>query len=160
MKNAPVRISAKTDYALRAAVELAAAQADDTPIKGEQIATAQGIPLRFLENILGDLRNAGIVESRRGVEGGYLLARPPDRIALADVIRAVDGPLANIGGTRPDALEYEGSAEPLREVWVAVRAALRSVLEETTVADVANKKLPKGIRAMVADPDAWERRIQ
>jgi Rrf2 family protein len=154
-----VRVSAKTDYALRAAVELAATQEGDTPVKGEQIATAQGIPLRFLENILGDLRNAGIVESRRGVEGGYLLARPPAEIALADVIRAVDGPLANVGGTRPDALSYEGAAEPLRDVWVAVRAALRSVLEETTLADVAAKTLPKEIQAMVADPDAWERRI-
>jgi Rrf2 family protein len=154
-----VRISAKTDYALRAAVELAASQEGDTPVKGEQLATAQGIPLRFLENILGDLRNAGIVESRRGVEGGYLLARPPAEIALADVIRAVDGPLANVGGTRPDALSYEGAAEPLRDVWVAVRAALRGVLEETTLADVASKKLPKEIQAMVADPDAWERRI-
>jgi Rrf2 family protein len=154
-----VRVSAKTDYALRAAVELAATQEGDTPVKGEQIATAQSIPLRFLENILGDLRNAGIVESRRGVEGGYLLARPPKEIALADVIRAVDGPLANVGGTRPDALSYEGAAEPLRDVWVAVRAALRGVLEETTLADIAAKKLPKEIQAMVADPDAWERRI-
>jgi len=154
-----VRISAKTDYALRAAVELASAQDGDSPVKGEQIATAQGIPLRFLENILGDLRNGGIIESRRGVEGGYLLARPAHEISLADVIRAVDGPLANVAGTRPDALSYQGTAEPLREVWVAVRAALRSVLETTTVADVAAKKLPKDIQAMVADQDAWDRRI-
>ena len=153
-----MRISAKTDYALRAAVELAV-QGGDGLVKAEQIATAQGIPLRFLENILGDLRNAGIVESRRGVEGGYLLARPPREIALADIVRAVDGPLANVGGTRPDALEYEGAAEPLRDVWVAVRAALRSVLERTTVADVAAGKLPKPIQTMVADPDAWVRRI-
>jgi Rrf2 family protein len=154
-----VRISAKTDYALRAAVELAAAQDGDSLVKGEQIATAQGIPLRFLENILGDLRNAGIVESKRGVDGGYLLARPAREIALADVVRAVDGPLANVGGTRPDALEYEGAAEPLRDVWVALRAALRSVLERTTLADVAANKLPKEIERMVADPDAWVRRI-
>src|SRR5436309_972136 len=158
-ENAGVRISAKTDYALRAAAELAVAQDGDGLVKAEQIATAQGIPLRFLENILGDLRNAGIVESRRGVEGGYLLARPAKEIALADVIRAVDGPLANVGGTRPDALTYEGSAEPLRDVWVAVRAALRSVLETTTVADVANGQLPKAVQSLVADPDAWERRI-
>jgi len=151
-----VRISAKTDYALRAAVELAAMQDGDQPIKGEQIATAQGIPVRFLENILGDLRNAGIIESKRGVEGGYLLARPAEQIALADVIRAVDGPLANVAGTRPHALSYEGAAEPLREVWVAVRAALRSVLEQTTVADVAAHNLPKEIEKMVADSDAWE----
>jgi Rrf2 family protein len=153
-----VRISAKTDYALRAAIELAAMDSD-TPVKGELIANAQGIPLRFLENILGDLRNAGIVESRRGVEGGYLLARPPAEIALADVVRAVDGPLANVAGTRPNLLEYDGSAEKLREIWVAVRASLRSVLEETTLADVANKKLPRHIEKMVADQDAWEVRI-
>lgn len=154
-----MRISAKTDYALRAAVELAAVGDGGTPVKGEQIATAQGIPVRFLENILGDLRNAGIVESRRGVEGGYLLARPANEIALADVVRAVDGPLANVAGTRPDALSYEGSAEPLTDVWVAVRAALRSVLEHVTLADVAAKKLPKEIAALVADKDAWKRRI-
>jgi Rrf2 family protein len=150
-----VRISAKTDYALRAAIELAALNSD-VPVKGEAIATAQDIPLRFLENILGDLRNAGIVESRRGVDGGYLLARSPAEIALADVVRAVDGPLANVAGTKPNALEYHGSAEQLREVWVGVRAALRSVLEETTLADVAAKKLPKHVQAMVADQDAWE----
>jgi Rrf2 family protein len=153
-----VRISAKTDYALRAAIELAA-QNSDAPIKGESIANAQGIPLRFLENILGDLRNAGIVESRRGVEGGYLLARPADQIALADVIRAVDGPLANVAGTRPNLLRYEGSTEKLTDIWVGVRAALRGVLEETTVADVANKKLPKHVQQLVADRDAWEVRI-
>jgi Rrf2 family protein len=150
-----VRISAKTDYALRAAIELAALNADG-PVKGEAIATAQDIPLRFLENILGDLRNAGIVESRRGVDGGYLLARPASEIALADVVRAVDGPLANVAGTRPNLLEYQGSAEQLREIWVGVRAALRSVLEETTIADVAAKKLPKHVQAMVADQDAWD----
>lgn len=153
-----MRISAKTDYALRAAIELASLNADG-PVKGETIATAQGIPLRFLENILGDLRNAGIVESRRGVEGGYLLARPADQIALADVIRAVDGPLANVAGTRPNLLEYQGSTEKLRDIWVGVRAALRGVLEETTIADVANKKLPKHVQQLVADRDAWEVRI-
>jgi Rrf2 family protein len=153
-----VRISAKTDYALRAAIELASLDSAD-PVKGEAIATAQGIPLRFLENILGDLRNAGIVESRRGVEGGYLLSRPADEITLADVIRAVDGPLANVAGTRPNLLKYEGSTEKLREIWVGVRAALRSVLEETTLADMARKKLPSHIEKMVADQDAWEVRI-
>jgi Rrf2 family protein len=153
-----VRISAKTDYALRAAIELASLDTSD-PVKGEAIATAQGIPLRFLENILGDLRNAGIVESRRGVEGGYLLAHPPAEITLADVIRAVDGPLANVAGTRPNLLEYEGSTERLRDIWVGVRAALRSVLEETTLADVANKKLPKHVEELVADRDAWEVRV-
>jgi Rrf2 family protein len=150
-----VRVSAKIDYALRAAVELAALGGDE-PVKGERIASAQGIPLRFLENILGDMRKAGLVESRRGVEGGYLLARPADQIALADVVRAVDGPLANISGSAPDALSYTGSAEQLRDVWVAVRAALRSVLEQTTLADVAGRKLPREVSAMIADPDAWQ----
>jgi len=153
-----VRISAKTDYALRAAIELAGLDSAD-PVKGEAIATAQGIPLRFLENILGDLRNAGVVESRRGVDGGYLLARPAAEITLADVIRAVDGPLANVAGIKPNKLEYDGSAEQLREVWVAVRAALRSVLEETTLADVAGKKLPSHVTKMIADQDAWEVRV-
>jgi Rrf2 family protein len=153
-----VRISAKTDYALRAAIELASLDSSE-PVKGEAIATAQGIPLRFLENILGDLRNAGIVESRRGVEGGYLLAHPPAETTLADVIRAVDGPLANVAGTRPNLLEYEGSTERLRDIWVGVRAALRSVLEETTLADVASKKLPKHVEELVADRDAWEVRV-
>jgi Rrf2 family protein len=153
-----VRVSAKADYAVRASVELAAGY-DAGPMKGDQIAAAQDIPVRFLENILGDLRNGGIVESRRGVEGGYLLSRPADEIALADVIRAVDGPLANVGGARPEALTYEGAAEPLRDIWVAVRAALRGVLEETTVADVAAGKLPKDVRDLIRQPDAWERRI-
>ena len=153
-----MRISAKTDYALRAAIELAALDTQE-PVKGESIATAQGIPLRFLENILGDLRNAGIVESRRGVDGGYLLSKPPAEITLADVIRAVDGPLANVAGTRPNLLQYEGSTEKLREIWVGVRAALRSVLEETTLADMADKKLPKHVEQLVADQDAWEVRI-
>src|SRR5436853_3926263 len=136
-----MRVSAKTDYALRAVAEIAAAH-EDGPVKGERIATAQGIPLRFLENILSELRNAGIVESRRGAEGGYLLARPAETIALADVIRAVDGPLANVGGRRPEQLAYAGSAESYQEVWIAVRAGLRTVLERITLADVAAGKLP------------------
>ena len=149
-----MRVSAKADYAIRAAVELAAA--GEGPTKGDRIAQAQEIPVNFLENILVDLRNAGIVASRRGVDGGYWLARPAAEISLADVIRAVDGPLANVAGTKPNALVYNGSAELLREVWVAVRAALRSVLEETTLADVADKKLPEHVRALIADQDAWE----
>ena len=150
-----MRVSAKTDYALRAAAEIASATGD-APVKGERIAAAQDIPLRFLENILSELRNAGIVESRRGAEGGYLLARPPSEIALADVIRAVDGPLANVGGRRPEQLSYSGSAESYREVWVAVRAGLRTVLESITLADVAAGKLPGAVRKLTSDPDAWE----
>jgi Rrf2 family protein len=149
-----VRVSAKVDYALRAAVELAALE-DEWPVKGERLASGQGIPLRFMENILGELRQSGIVASKRGAEGGYMLARPPGDIALADVIRAVDGPLANIGGLRPDQLNYEGTAVPMREIWIAVRAALRSVLETTTLANVAGGELPPEITEATANPDAW-----
>jgi Rrf2 family protein len=134
-------------------VELAAS--GDGPTKGERIAQAQQIPPNFLENILSDLRNAGIVASRRGAEGGYWLARPAAEISLADVIRAVDGPLANVRGVRSEQLEYTGSAEGLREVWVAVRASLRGVLEKVTLADLASGELPASVRELAGDPDAW-----
>jgi Rrf2 family protein len=149
-----VRVSAKTDYALRAALELAAAP-DEKPVKGERIATAQAIPLRFLENILMQLRHAGLVDSRRGAEGGYRLARPPAEVTLADVIRAIDGPLAGVGGVRPESLGFEGVAEPMRDVWIAVRASLRGVLEQVTLADVVSGELPAHVRTLVADEDAW-----
>ena len=149
-----MRVSAKVDYALRAAIELAALESE-WPVKGERLASGQNIPLRFMENILGELRQAGIVASKRGAEGGYMLARAPAEIALADVIRAVDGPLANIGGLRPDQLTYDGSAASMKEVWIAVRSALRSVLEEVTVADVAGGDLPPALTAAIDDPDAW-----
>jgi Rrf2 family protein len=152
-----MRISAKADYAIRAAVELAAA-GEDGPVKGDRIASAQQIPPNFLENILADLRNGGLIQSRRGADGGYWLARPADEISLAEVIRAVEGPLANVRGVRPEAVEFGGSAEPLRDVWVAVRASLRSVLEQTTLADVARGELPENVRALAADPDAWSPR--
>jgi Rrf2 family protein len=149
-----VRVSAKADYALRAAAELAAAEGAG-PVKGEQLARAQGIPPKFLENILLELRHAGLVHSQRGVDGGYWLARPADEITLAEVIRAVEGPLANVRGTRPEAVEYTGSAEPLRRVWIAVRASLRGVLESVTLADVARGELPSSLDDLVADPEAW-----
>jgi Rrf2 family protein len=148
-----MRVSAKSDYAIRAAVELAAA--GDGPVKGDRIAKSQSIPSNFLENILADLRNAGIVSSRRGAEGGYWLARPADEVSLADVIRAVDGPLANVRGVRSDQLEYEGSAKALAEVWIAVRASLRSVLEQVSLAEVARGELPEHVSALASDPDAW-----
>src|SRR4051794_26444212 len=135
-----MRVSAKADYAIRAAVELAAG--GEGPIKGDRIAQAQEIPSNFLENILSDLRNAGIVASRRGAEGGYWLARPAAEVSLADVIRAVDGPLANVRGVRSEQVEYAGNAEPLRDVWVAVRASLRSVLEGVSLADLAAGRPP------------------
>jgi Rrf2 family protein len=150
-----VRITAKADYAVRAAIELAAA---GDMLTAEQIAHATGIPHNFLENILRDLRRAGLVESRRGQAGGYLLGRPADEISLADVIRAVEGPLANVRGHSPDTLAYDGSAARLRDVWVALRAGVRSVLERVTLADVANGDLPPHVEELTRDADAWVRR--
>jgi Rrf2 family protein len=149
-----VRVSAKVDYALRAVIELAAS--GDGPVKGERIAQAQEIPLKFLENILGDLRHAGIVRSQRGLEGGYWLARAPDELTVAEVVRAVEGPIANVRGVGPETVEYAGSAERLREVWIAVRANLRAVLEHVTIADVARGTLPASVEELAADPDAWQ----
>jgi Rrf2 family protein len=149
-----VRVSAKTDYAIRAALELAAAP-DSKPVKGERIATAQAIPLRFLENILMQLRHAGLVDSRRGADGGYKLARPASEVTLADVIRAIDGPLAGVSGARPETLDFAGVAEPMRDVWIAVRASLRGVLERVSLADVVAGGLPPHVRELVADEDAW-----
>jgi Rrf2 family protein len=148
-----VRVSAKADYAIRAMVELAAAGGG--PLKAERISQAQEIPAKFLENIMSDLRNAGLVRSQRGVEGGYWLARAAAEITLADVMRAVDGPLANVRGRPPEEVSYTGSAEPLREVWVAVRASLRRVLESVTLADVASGELPPEVAALAGDSDAW-----
>ena len=151
-----LRVSAKADYAVRAAVELAVA--GEGPIKGDRIAQAQDIPLKFLENILLELRHAGLVRSQRGAEGGYWLARPPEEITLAEVIRSVEGPIANVRGVGPQDVEYVGSAEKLRDVWIAVRANLRSVLEEVTLADIARGKLPKTVQKLTRDPDAWTAR--
>lgn len=150
-----MRITAKTDYAIRAAVEMAARQCDGQLVKAESVADAQDIPLRFLLAILNELRHSGIVTSRRGAEGGYRLARPAAEITLADVIRAIDGPLANVAGVRPESLQFSGSSAPMRDVWVALRASLRSVLEHVTLADVAAGKLPKVVAALTSDDDAW-----
>jgi Rrf2 family protein len=150
-----VRITAKADYAVRAAVELAAAQPAGNPVKGEQLARSQGIPQNFLENILTELRRAGLVRTRRGADGGYQLAQPAREIAVADVLRAVEGPLAAVQGIQPQDLEYGGAAEHLPELWVAVRASLRSVLEKVTLADLAAGKLPRAVAAKTADPEAW-----
>jgi Rrf2 family protein len=151
-----VRTTAKADYAVRAAVELAAH--GDAPVSAERIAEAQQIPVNFLENILLDLRRAGIVESRRGAAGGYLLAKPAKEIVVADVVRAVEGPLASVRGLSPDTLVYEGPAESLRDVWVALRSAVRSVLEHVTLADIASGKLPAHVTKLTREPDAWVRR--
>jgi Rrf2 family protein len=148
-----MRISAKADYAVRAAVELAAA--GEGTVKGEALAQAQGIPLRFLENILAELRHAGLVRSQRGSEGGYALARPAAEITVADVVRAVEGPLASVRGERPESVTYSGAAEPLARVWIAVRANLRAVVEQVTLADVAAGALPRHVADLAGDPDAW-----
>jgi Rrf2 family protein len=149
-----MRISAKVDYAVRAAVELAATT-DDKPVKAERIATAQDIPLNFLENILGELRHAGIVRSHRGAEGGFRLAKPANQINIADIIRAVEGPLASVRGGPPEETAYPGASESLPRVWIAVRAALRGVAERVTVADVAAGKLPAPVEKLAQDPEAW-----
>ena len=149
-----MRVSAKADYAVRAAIELAAAYAGGDPVKGDRIAAAQDIPLRFLENILGEMRHHGLVMSRRGQEGGYWLARSPDDLTIADVIRAVEGPLAAVRGERPEQLAYSGAAAPLAGVWVALRANVRSVLESVTLADVVAGALPEPVRRLAAHPES------
>jgi Rrf2 family protein len=149
-----MRISAKADYAVRAVVELAATT-ETKPIKAERIATAQGIPLNFLENILGELRHAGLVRSHRGAEGGFRLAKPAAEISVADVIRAVEGPLASVRGAPPEESTYPGASEALPRVWIAVRANLRQVVEHVTVADVAGDNLPKDVEKLAQDPEAW-----
>jgi Rrf2 family protein len=151
-----VRISAKADYAVRAAAELAAAASGGRPVKGEQLSRAQGIPQKFLENILADLRNAGLVRTRRGADGGYTLTRDPSEISVAEVLRAVEGPLAAVQGTRPEGLHYHGAAARLPEVWVALRANLRAVLERVTLADLASGELPESVIALTAGADAWQ----
>jgi Rrf2 family protein len=148
-----VRISAKADYALRAASELAAAGGG--PVKGDALATAQGIPPKFLENILSDMRQSGLIRSQRGSEGGYWLARPAEEISVADVMRAVDGPLASVRGQRPEDVDYTGAAQELQRVWIAVRHNLRAVVENVTVADLGNGQLTPEIVALADDPEAW-----
>jgi Rrf2 family protein len=147
-----VQISAKADYALRALVELAARGGG--PVKGEALSASQDIPPRFLESILAQLRQRGILLSRRGADGGYWLARPATAITLAEVIRATDGPLASVRGQRPETVAYEGAAERLSEVWIAVRSSLRAVLEVVTLADVATGKLPASVAALLDEPEA------
>lgn len=149
-----MRISAKADYAVRAAVELAATP-DERPIKAERIATNQEIPLNFLGNILGDLRTAGIVRSYRGADGGFRLARAPAQVTVADVIRAVDGPLATVRGAPPENSAYDGAASALSRVWIAVRKNVRSVVEHVTLADLASGQLPARIDRLADDPEAW-----
>jgi Rrf2 family protein len=143
-----MRVSAKADYAVRAMIELAA-HADTGPRKGELIADAQKIPMPFLENILAELRHNGLVQSRRGAEGGYWLSRLPREVTIAEVIRAIEGPLASVRGERPSELTYNGSAEPLQRVWMALRTNIRDVLERVTLADVVANELPPDVLALI-----------
>ncbi len=144
---------------MRALLELAASP-DEGPtlVTRDQLAQAQGIPPPFLESILGDLRVAGLVTSRRGSAGGFRLARPPGSITVAEVVRALDGPLAAVRGDRPEDTDYVGPALRLKDVWVATRAALRGVLDEVTLADIVNDELPESVRSLLTVKDAWERR--
>ncbi|MQA25198.1 MAG: Rrf2 family transcriptional regulator [Micromonosporaceae bacterium] len=148
-----MRLSARVDYALRAVAELAAG--GGSPLTSEKVARAQGIPPKFLESILLQLRRGGVVQSQRGPEGGYWLARPAGEISLADVIRVIDGPLANVRGQRPEALGYQGAARALQEVWVALRASERAILDQVSVADVASGTLPESVQRLTSDPGAW-----
>ena len=148
-----MRITARVDYAVRAAVELAAAAPG--ALTCDRIATAQGIPSRFLQAILGDLQHARLVTSQRGREGGYRLALPPSEISIARIMRVEQGFLAEVHGQRPEDLDYPGTAAPMASVWVAARAAYRRVLEQVTLADVVAGRLPGPVAELVAVEDAW-----
>jgi Rrf2 family protein len=149
-----VRITAKADYAVRAMAELAAAPPGQ-PVKAEALAASQEIPRNFLDNILGELRSAGLVRTLRGPEGGSMLGRPAGEITVAEILRVVEGPLAAVRGVRPESLDYAGAATRLPEVWIAVRANLRAVLERVTLADLAAGKLPADIGRIAKNPEAW-----
>jgi len=152
----PVRISAKADYAVRAALELATA--GDEPLPAEVVATRQDIPLYFLRKIFYEMRLANLVTTQRGREGGHRLARPADEITIADILRAMEGPLADVHGTAPESVDYPGIAEPLQEVWIALRANVRGVLEAVTLADLLGRRLPRRIATLAAKDDARLRR--
>jgi Rrf2 family protein len=151
-----VQISARGDYAVRATVALAAAY--PRTVSTQALATEQQMPRKFLETILADLRRAGLVQSTRGVDGGYTLARPPTEIYVGDVLRAADGPLAGVRGQRPEETSYDGTAVHLKELWVAVRAAVRRVLDEVSLAELAKGRLPAHVRKLIADHEAWQPR--
>lgn len=149
-----MQISARADYALRALCVLACAP-DGVPVKADEIAARQSVPRTFLDAILAELRRAGLVESRRGPDGGHRLARPASEITVAEVMRVLEGPLAMVHGSRPEALAYDGCAEHLRDVWVAVRASLRALLEHTTVEQVATGQLPEIVTRYTDEERSW-----
>jgi Rrf2 family protein len=150
-----MRVSAKSDYALRALIELAT-RADGGPVSAEELGRVQEIPHNFLQAILADLRRAGIVMSQRGQSGGWRLGRPAEDVSVADVIRAVDGPLVSVYGMRPEAVAYNGSAEVLQLVWIAARSSLRDVFEKVSIRALADGKLPRSVTARTASEDAWQ----
>jgi Rrf2 family protein len=149
-----MRVSAKSDYALRALIEIAASE-DGKAMSAEELGRRQDIPRGFLQAILADLRRADIVTSQRGQAGGWRLARDPDTVSVADVIRAVDGPLVRVYGLRPEAVSYNESAEELQRVWIAARSSLRQVFERVTIKSLATKRLPKKVVALTQDEEAW-----
>lgn len=160
-----MRVTAKSDYALRALVELATARRDnaendprENPVNAEELGRLQDIPHGFLQAILSDLRRAGIVASRRGKTGGWFLSRDAESITVADVMRAVDGPLVSVYDVRPEAVVYNDRAEILQHVWIASRAALRRVMDAVTIAELADGKLPDAVHELTLDSDAWEPR--
>ena len=151
-----MQIPAKADYAIRALLTLAASE---DSISAEHLAEEQGLPAKFLGAILSDLRRGGMVTSQRGPEGGFKLARDPDQIMIADILRVVSGPMAGVRGMRPETLEFGGEATHLRDVWVAVRASLREVLEHVTLGQVLRGELPVAVTRFTDNPDAWITRV-
>ncbi|MFC6153066.1 RrF2 family transcriptional regulator [Nocardioides yefusunii] len=150
-----MRVSAKSDYALRALIEMAGGN-DGKPVSAEELGRRQEIPHGFLQAILADLRKSGVVVSQRGQSGGWRLARPAEEVSVADVIRAVDGPLVSVYGLRPEAVEYNDSAAVLQHVWIAARSALRDVFETVSIAALATGELPEQVTSRTADEDAWQ----
>lgn len=150
-----MRVSAKSDYALRALIELASRD-EGSPVSAEELGKLQEIPHGFLQAILADLRRAGVVMSQRGQSGGWRMARDADTVTVADVIRAVDGPLVSVYGLRPEAVEYNDSAEVLQHVWIAARSSLREVFEQVSIRALADRKLPKHVVALTKDEEAWK----
>jgi Rrf2 family protein len=149
-----VRVSAKSDYALRALIELAVRPAGD-PVSAEELGRLQSIPHGFLQAILADLRRAGIVASQRGQSGGWRMATPASEVTVADVIRAIDGPLVSVHGTRPEAVTYNESAGALQLVWIAARSSLRDVCEQVSILNLAEQRLPRPVAARTKDQEAW-----
>ncbi|MBA3783808.1 Rrf2 family transcriptional regulator [Nocardioides sp. InS609-2] len=150
-----MRVSAKSDYALRALIEMAG-RTDGHPVSAEELGRQQNIPHGFLQSILADLRRASVVVSQRGQSGGWRMARPASDVSVADVIRAVDGPLVSVYGVRPEAVEYNDSAEVLQHVWIAARRSLRDVFENVSIQQLADGKLPAAVTSRTADEDAWQ----